>query len=372
MIKRLCDLVALEENNKECALLKVKDDVKPIDLIRLGGFDGTETMFRVTKGSNHSTITIFRSEGRPESIEVGSTTSRLSDSMRKARTEILECVGLDFGIFTRGEWHNGYNFDQMVDMTSGPRDLDSPRRFELYRTGGSCSLFVNNMHIAHVDYKNLDEWLADRNIRIEIQETKGFGADRTSVGKMVRASTPERIGEIKSGLVYPARSGQGLVYKDAAAFEKREGVCYIPEWGLDPEGAVPPEGFLLEKCEAYTYDDILQACEGNEEAAKQVFEGLEWQHPETLYAESKDDFEPAVQQAEQGDFAAMLDKCFDEFLKTDGWQRMDQPSAVCEFVIFAKKQAEPSLENLKEKAKQKSSERNASRLPKARRPDMER
>lgn len=372
MEKRLCDMVYIAENNKECVVLAVKDDVKPIDLIRLGGFDGTETMFRVTKGSSQSTITIFRGDGRPESIEVGSTTSRLSGSMRKARSEILECVGLDFGIFTRGEWHNGHSFDEMVEMTSGSRDLDSPRKFELYRTGGSCSLFVNNMHIAHIDYKNLDEWLADRNIRIEIQETKRFGADRTSVGAMVRANTPERIGEIRDGLVYPARCGRGLVYKDEAAFEKKEGICYIPEWGFDPEGAVPPGGFLLEDCETYTYDQILEACEGNEEAAKQVFAGLEWQFPETLYEESKEDFEVAEPQTEQSDFATTLDKCFDEFLKTDGWQHMDQPSAVCQFVMFAKKQVEPSLEDLMSKARDKSSERNANRQSKTRRHGVER
>ena len=197
MEKRLSDLVEIAENNKDCVVLKVKDDVKPIDLVRLGGFDGTETMFRVTKGSNQSTITIFRDGSRPESIEVGSTTSRLSGSMRKARHEILECVGLDFGIFTRGEWHNGHNFDEMVKMTSGSRDLDSPRKFELYRAGGSCSLFVNNMHIGHVDYKNLDEWLAERNIRLEIQDTKGFGSDRTSIGTMVRVSVPEQAGRDK-------------------------------------------------------------------------------------------------------------------------------------------------------------------------------
>lgn len=371
MKKRLCDLVALEDNSKDCVLLKVKDDVRPIDLIRLG-FSGTETLFRVTKGNTQSTITMFHDRGRPESLEIGHSTSQVSGSMRKARTAILECVGLDFGIFTRGEWHNGHTFDEMVQMTSGPRDLDSPRKFELYRAGGSCSLFVNNMRIGHIDYKNLDEWLAERNIRIDIQETKGFGADRTSVGTMVRASTPERIGEIRDGLVYPARSGQGLVYKNNDAFEKKEGVCYIPEWGFDPEGAVPPGGFLLEECETYTYDDILEACEGNEEAAKQVFAGLEWQYPETLYHESKEGLASLAPQAEQGDFAAMLDRCFDEFLKTEGWQHMDQPSAVSEFVMFAKRQGEPSLEDLREKAKESSRAKNAGRQAKERRPDMER
>ena len=372
MGKRLCEMVSLEENSKDCVLLKVKDDVNPIDLIRLG-FSGTETMFRVTKGNTQSTITIFRSEKeRLESIEVGSTTSYVSGSMRKVRREILECVGLDFGIFTRGEWHNGHSFAEMVQMTSGPRDLDSPRRFELYRAGNSASLFVNGMHIGHIDYRNLDEWLAERNIRIEVQETEGFGSDRANAGFMVRASTPERMGEIKNGLVYPVRSAQGLVYKDEAAFEKREGACYIPEWGFDPEGAVPPGGFLLEECETYTYDDILRVCEGNEEAAKQVFAGLEWQYPETLYEESKDDFAAATLPVEQGDFATMLDRCFDEFLGKTGWQGMDPPSIVAEFVRFAKKQVEPSSEDLKEKAKANSQAKNAGRKAKEHRSDMQR
>ncbi len=283
MKERLCSLVELAENNKDCVVLAVKDDVKPLDLIRLGGFSGDETMFRMSKDPSTIGVTVFNREGRSYTLNVGSSNTVVSGDLRQARDQIMQCVNLDFGIFTQGEWRNGHNFDQMVEMTLGPRDLDSPRRFELYRSGGSCSLYVNNMHIANIDYKNLDEWLAERNIRIEIQETKGFGADRTSVGTMVRASTPE-----------------------------------------------------------------------------------------TLYQEPKEDIEPASPQAEQGDFSAMLDKCFDEFLKTDGWQRMDQPSVVCEFVMFAKKQVEPSLEDLKEKAREKTSERNAIRQPKTRRPDMER
>lgn len=69
--------------------------------------------------------------------------------------------------------------------------------------------------------------------------------------------------------------------------------------------------------------------EGNEEAAKQVFAGLEWQYPETLYEESKGDFATTAPQVEQGDFAVALDECFDEFLKTEGWRNLDGPSMVC-------------------------------------------
>ena len=49
----LCDLVEVVENNMECVVLKVKKGAG-MQLIRLGCFDGDETMFRLTKGSSRS------------------------------------------------------------------------------------------------------------------------------------------------------------------------------------------------------------------------------------------------------------------------------------------------------------------------------
>ena len=55
---KLSNCVEVAVNNAECVVLKVKKG-KEFDLITLGCFDGNETMFRLTKGDNH-TCTVWR------------------------------------------------------------------------------------------------------------------------------------------------------------------------------------------------------------------------------------------------------------------------------------------------------------------------
>lgn len=62
-MEKLCDLVEVVENNMECVVLKVKDGVQE-RLICLGYFDGDKTMFRLTKGSDH-TCKVFLDGKRP-------------------------------------------------------------------------------------------------------------------------------------------------------------------------------------------------------------------------------------------------------------------------------------------------------------------
>ena len=84
----LCDLVEVVENNMECVVLKVKKGAG-MQLIRLGCFDGDETMFRLTKGSSH-TCTMFRDGRKPVSWswgESGVMAGRLSS------------ISDDFGIY---------------------------------------------------------------------------------------------------------------------------------------------------------------------------------------------------------------------------------------------------------------------------------
>lgn len=95
---RLCDLVEVVENDMECVILKVKDGVQE-RLIRLGYFDGDETMFRLTKGSDH-TCTVFRDGKRPISWEWGDSGHTLvCDSMRKCGQMVKSCISDDFGIY---------------------------------------------------------------------------------------------------------------------------------------------------------------------------------------------------------------------------------------------------------------------------------
>ena len=59
-MKKLCDLVEIEENNENCVILKIKENAK-LDLIKLGCFEGNETMIRITKGADNR-FTIFTNE----------------------------------------------------------------------------------------------------------------------------------------------------------------------------------------------------------------------------------------------------------------------------------------------------------------------
>ena len=95
---RLCDLVEVVENDMECVILKVKDGVQE-RLIRLGYFDGDETMFRLTKGSGH-TCTVFRDGKRPISWEWGNSGYTLvCDSLYQCGNMVRSCTSDDFGIY---------------------------------------------------------------------------------------------------------------------------------------------------------------------------------------------------------------------------------------------------------------------------------
>lgn len=94
---KLYDLVELLENNEECVVLKVKDNSQ-LKLICLGYFSGNETMFRLTKGENH-TCTVFRDNGKSFSWKWGiSGFTLVSDSTRKCGKLIQQCITDDFGI----------------------------------------------------------------------------------------------------------------------------------------------------------------------------------------------------------------------------------------------------------------------------------
>lgn len=80
----------------------------------------------------------------------------------------------------------------------------------------------------------------------------------------------EIIGEIlEDGEVEKGQTNQGLVYKNPLAFRQKNGICYISE--LHDYG--------------YTYEDILNESNGNEDIANIIFNHLDWQSPSTLYHE---------------------------------------------------------------------------------------
>lgn len=71
---------------------------------------------------------------------------------------------------------------------------------------------------------------------------------------------------------YPEDWVEGSLYKNQEAFDKKEGVCYIPETST----------------QAYTYDDFLKLCKGVHEDAVHLFAVCEWAHPETYIDQWED------------------------------------------------------------------------------------
>lgn len=69
---------------------------------------------------------------------------------------------------------------------------------------------------------------------------------------------------------------QGFVFKDRKAYENdKSAVCYVPELSDT----------------AYTGQDFLDMCNGQQEIADLVFENVDWQHPETYLDEIYDEGE---------------------------------------------------------------------------------
>lgn len=80
--------------------------------------------------------------------------------------------------------------------------------------------------------------------------------------------TPAQNGREAS--IERAYYGQGFIMKDEEAYVKHpDKVCYVPE--------------LSDA--AYTHNDLLRICDGQEALARACFDGCDWQHPETWYTE---------------------------------------------------------------------------------------
>lgn len=63
---------------------------------------------------------------------------------------------------------------------------------------------------------------------------------------------------------------QGMIFKDEDAYRNRKDEpCYVPELSDS----------------VYTGNDILNICNGQQELADELFEELDWQHPETIMDE---------------------------------------------------------------------------------------
>ena len=63
---------------------------------------------------------------------------------------------------------------------------------------------------------------------------------------------------------------QGWIFKDEEAFKNEpDSPCYVPELSDS----------------VYTGSNFLKICNGQQEFAEELFDGVDWQHPETLKEE---------------------------------------------------------------------------------------
>lgn len=268
MNKRLCQLFQLESNTKDCAVFIRKPEVSPLDLVKLGGFEGHEVMLRISKDPSTICITVFRDGDEPYHMSYGSSTTLVGEARRKVRDLVMEMANLDFGIVTGGRGVRAKSsFERLVEMTSGPRDLNTLREFELIKTpAGDGSLFVNDQHITHIRERDLEDWLDEKGIR------------------MVRST-------------YEEPSGNGCTVVKGT-FEQR-------------------------------FDGLVKDAEALQEPAKS--------------------------------FSEAIDEAVEIFMTKGGWQGLSPEQSVQEFARFMKQIAEPSLDEMMDKAKEKAEARNADR-----------
>ena len=98
-MNKLYNLVNIIENNMECVILEV--NCKPIDLIKLGCFNGDEIMFRLTKGKDH-TCTVWTDKSNYSWYWGASGHTLVAEQMSKRGRLIQECITEDFGIHIEG------------------------------------------------------------------------------------------------------------------------------------------------------------------------------------------------------------------------------------------------------------------------------
>lgn len=92
---KLVDCVEVVSNNKNCVVLKVKEN-KRMDLIAIGYFSGNEEMIRMTKDKDNNSYTIWSNDGK---ICNWNNRTLTSDNLNKLQKIIAKCIHHDLDIY---------------------------------------------------------------------------------------------------------------------------------------------------------------------------------------------------------------------------------------------------------------------------------
>lgn len=135
MAKKLVNLVKIVENNEECVILEVIGT--PLDLIRLGYFNGNEKMFRLTKGDKH-TCTVWKENGESFSWFWGYGGHTLvCDQTEKQGKLIQECIEQDFEIYIGSNKRNiqaTLHIQSLADVKHSAHEM----KLMYFRTNDVC------------------------------------------------------------------------------------------------------------------------------------------------------------------------------------------------------------------------------------------
>jgi DNA-directed RNA polymerase subunit RPC12/RpoP len=92
-------------------------------------------------------------------------------------------------------------------------------------------------------------------------------------------------------LIVPGCGGnnEGFYFMDINAFNGKDGsICYVPEYAFDDKESVledeDGDWYDAKDIDVYTFNDFVRIA-GTEDRARALFEGLDWQYPETLMEE---------------------------------------------------------------------------------------
>lgn len=90
------------------------------------------------------------------------------------------------------------------------------------------------------------------------------------------------IGSFENSVFYSEMTDDGQVFKSLNAFNSKEGICYIPSLTFEEYGpSISLDNIEDNSYIAYSYQDFLDMCLGNEESAKILFDMVTWRYLET-------------------------------------------------------------------------------------------